>query len=88
LEVNINSKLASATQQLKLKLRSENKKLVKNLIAKCEYANAAVQEQFNTKLSSEIKVIVDKIYYVSREYNNKIITLTNSINLLAPEFGI
>jgi hypothetical protein len=79
LEVNINSKVASATEQLKLELRSENEKLAENLIAKCESANAAVQEEFNTKLSSEIKAIVDKLDDVSREYNNKFITLTNSI---------
>jgi DNA topoisomerase VI subunit A len=85
LEANINSKLASATKKLKFELRNENKKLAENLIAKCESANAAVWEQLNTKLNSEIKVVVDKIDDVSRETNNKIITLTNSINPLAPE---
>jgi hypothetical protein len=79
LEININSKLASATEKLKSELKSENEKLAENLIAKCEKANAAVQEKLNAKLDTEIKAIKDKIDNVSKEHNNKFITLTNNI---------
>jgi hypothetical protein len=79
LEVNINSKLTSATEKLKSELRNEKEKLAENIIAGCESANAAVREEFNAKLNSEVKVVAYKIDDVSREVNNKSTTLTNDI---------
>jgi hypothetical protein len=47
-------------------------------VARCESENAAVRDEFNAKLSSEISVVSDKIDDVSREPENKIATLTSN----------
>jgi len=75
----MDSKLPSAIEKLKSELRYENEKLAESLIARSESANAAIREEFNAKISSEIRVVSDKIDNVSRDAENKIITLNNTI---------
>jgi len=45
---------------LKSELRYENEKLPETLIARFESANAAIQEEFNAKLGSEISLRHDR----------------------------
>jgi hypothetical protein len=73
----MDSKLTSATENLISELGYENEKLVENM-ARCDSENAAVRDEFNAKLSSEIRVVLDKIDDVSREAENKIATLTSN----------
>jgi len=72
------SKLAYAIDRLKSDLRYENEKLAESLIARFESANAAIREEFNAKISSEIRVVSDKLM-LTRDAENKITTLNNTI---------
>ena len=72
-------KLASAIEGLKSELRYENGKLAESLIARLESANAAIREEFNAKISSEIRVVSDKLDDVSRDTENKMTALHNAI---------
>jgi len=69
----MDSKLASATEKLKSELRYEKEKLTESLIARSESANVAIREELNAKISSEIRVVTDKIDDVSRDSKNKIL---------------
>jgi len=80
LAATMDSRLASAIEKLKSELRYENEKLTESLIARSESANAAIREELNTKLSSEIRVVTDKIDDVSRDTKDKITTLSNTID--------
>jgi hypothetical protein len=73
------SKLTSAIEKLKSELRYENEKLAESHIARSESANAAILEELNPKISSEIRAVSDKIDNVSRNAENKITTLNNTI---------
>jgi hypothetical protein len=73
------AEVASATEGLKSELRYENEKLSESLIAKFESANAAIQEESNANTSSEIRIVSDKTDDVSRDTENKITTLNNTI---------
>jgi len=73
------SKLTSAIQKLKSELRYENEKLAESLIARSESVNAAIREECNAKISSEIRVVTDKIDSVSGDTENKITSLNNTI---------
>jgi len=75
----MDSNLTSAIEKLKSELRCENKKLTESPIARSESANAAIREEFNAKISSEIRVVSDKTDNVSRNAENKITTLKNTI---------
>jgi hypothetical protein len=75
----MDSKLTCAIEKLKSELRYENEKLAESHIARSESANAAIREEFNAKISSEIRVVSDKTDNVSRDAENKITTLNNSI---------
>jgi hypothetical protein len=75
----MDSKLTCAIEKLKSELRYENEKLAENLIARSESANAAIREEFNAKISSEIRVVSDKTDNVSRDAENEITTLNNTI---------
>jgi hypothetical protein len=66
LVATMDSKLTSAMEKLKSELGHENEKLAESLIARSESANAAIREEFNAKISSEIRVVSDKIDNVSR----------------------
>jgi hypothetical protein len=79
LVATMDSKLTCAIEKLKSELRYENEKLAESLVARSESANAAIREEFNAKISSEIRVVSDKIDNVSRDAENKIITLNNTI---------
>jgi hypothetical protein len=50
----IDSKLASAIENLKSEFIKKKKKLTESLVARNESANAAIQEEFNARISSEI----------------------------------
>jgi len=69
------SKLTSAIEKLKSELRYENEKLAESLIARSESAIAAIREECNAKISSEIRVVEDKIGRVSRDAESKITSL-------------
>jgi len=69
----MDSKLAYVIERLKSELRYENEKL-----AQFESANAAIREEFNAKISAEIRVVSDKMM-LSRDAKNKITTLNNTI---------
>jgi len=71
---SMDSKLASAIEKLKSELRYEKEKLTDSLITTSESANAAIREELNTKLSSEIRVVTDKIDDVNRDTKDKITT--------------
>ena len=73
----MNSKLACAIESLKSELRYENEKLAESLIARIESANAAIREEFNAKIGSEIRVVSEKMDDVSRDTENKITTFNN-----------
>jgi signal transduction histidine kinase len=75
----MDSKLASALEKLKSELRYENEKLAESLIARSESANAAIREEFNARIYSEIRVVSDKINNVSRHAENQITTLNNTL---------
>ena len=75
----MDSKLASAIESLKSELKYENKKLAESLIARNESANVAILEEFNAKIISEIRVVSEKRDDVSRDTENKITTLGNTI---------
>ena len=79
LVATMDSKLTCAIEKLKSELRYENEKLAESLIARSESANVAIREEFNAKISSEIRVVSDKIHNVSRDAENKITTLNNTI---------
>jgi len=79
LAASMDSKLASAIEKLKPELRYENEKLTESLITRYESANAAIREELNTKLSSEIRVVTDMIDDVNRDTKDKITTLSNTI---------
>jgi hypothetical protein len=64
---------------LKSELRYENEKLAESLIARFESANAAIREELNAKISLEIRVVSDKIDDVSKDTENNITTLNNTI---------
>jgi polyhydroxyalkanoate synthesis regulator phasin len=66
LVATMDSKLTSAIKNLKSELRYENEKLTESLIARSESANAAIPKEFDAKISSEIRVVSDKIDNVSR----------------------
>ena len=57
----MDSKLTSAIEKFKSELRYENEKLSESLIARSESANVAIREECNAKISSEIRVVTDKI---------------------------
>ena len=75
----MNSKLASAIENLKSELRYDNIKLAERLIPRFESANAAIRGEFNIKICLEIRVVSGKIDHVSRDTENKITTLNNTI---------
>jgi hypothetical protein len=79
LVATMDSKLATVIEGLKSELRYENEKLAESLIARSESANAAIREELNAKISSEIRVVSDKIDDVSKDTENKITTLNNTI---------
>ena len=79
LVVTMDSKLASAIESLKSEIRYEHEKLAESLIARVKSANAAIRGEFNAKISSEIRVVSEKIDDVSRDTENKITTLNNTI---------
>jgi hypothetical protein len=79
LVATMESKLAPAIQKLKFELRCGNEKLAESLISKSESANAAIREELSAKISSEIRVVSDKIENVSRNAEIKITTLHNTI---------
>ena len=64
---------------MKSELRYENEKLAESLIARFESANAAIREELNAKISLEIRVVSDKIDDVSKDTENNITTLNNTI---------
>jgi len=70
LVATLDSKLSSSKEELKSKLSHENEKLAESPIVRSESANAAVREEFNTKISSEIRVVSDKIDNVVRDAEN------------------
>jgi len=74
----MDSKLTSAVEKLKFELRYENEKFAESLIARSESANAAIREECNAKISSEITVVTDKIDSVRRDAENKITSLNNT----------
>jgi polyhydroxyalkanoate synthesis regulator phasin len=74
--------LVSAVEVLKSELRYENETLAESLIARFESAFAAIREEFNAKISSEIRVVSDKVDDVSRDTENIITTLNNTIKNL------
>jgi len=59
-------------------LRYENEKLAENSTARFESANVEIWEEFNAKLSSESRVVSDKVDNVSRDSENKITTQQNT----------
>jgi polyhydroxyalkanoate synthesis regulator phasin len=61
LVATMNSKLTSAIEELKSELRHENEKLAESLIARTESANAEIRKEFNSKISSEIRLVSDYI---------------------------
>jgi hypothetical protein len=63
---------------LKSELRYEKVKLAESLLARNESANAAIREEFNAKISSEIRGVPDKLDDLSRDTENKITTLNNT----------
>ena len=71
----MDSKLTSAIEKLKSELRYENEKLAESLIARSESAIVAIREECNAKISSEIRVVEDKIGRVSRDAESKITSL-------------
>jgi len=75
----MDSKLTSAVEKFKSELRFENEKLAERLIARYESANAAIREECIAKISSEIRVVTDKIDSVSRDAENKSTSLNISI---------
>jgi hypothetical protein len=79
LVATMDTKLASAIENLKSELSYEKEKLAENLIARSEPANAAIREELNAKISSEIRVVSYKIDNVSRNAEMKITTLNNTI---------
>jgi len=79
LVATMDSTSTSTIENLKSKLIYENEKLPENLIARFESANAAIPEEFNAKLDSEIRVVSDMIFNVSRDADNKTATLNNTI---------
>ena len=76
---SMDSKLTSAIEKLKSELRYENEKLADSLIARSESEIAAIREECNAKISSEIRVVADKIDRVSRDAESKITSLNNTI---------
>jgi hypothetical protein len=79
LVATMDTKLASAIENLKSELSYEKEKLAESLIARSESANAAIREELNAKISSEIRVVSDKIDNVNRNAEMKITTLNNTI---------
>jgi hypothetical protein len=79
LVTTMDSKLASAIENLKSELKYEHEKLAVNLLARFESANVAIREELNAKISVEIKVVSDKIDNVSRDAGDRITTLKNTI---------
>ena len=75
----MDSDLTSAIENLKSELRYENYKLAESLIARFESANVEIREEFNAKLSSEIRVASDKTDNISRDAENKMTSLNNAI---------
>jgi vacuolar-type H+-ATPase subunit I/STV1 len=75
----MDSKLASAIENLKSELKYEHEKLAENLLARFESANAAIREELNAKISVEINVVSDNIDNVSRDAADRITTLKNTI---------
>jgi hypothetical protein len=75
----MDSKLTSVIEKFKSELGYGKEKLAENLIARSESANAAIREEFNAKIISETRVVSDKIDNVSRNAENKITTLKNTI---------
>jgi len=55
-----------------------NKKLAESLVARSEPANAAIREELNARISSEIRVVSDKTDTVSRDAENKFTTLNST----------
>jgi hypothetical protein len=78
----MDSNLTSAIGNLKSELRYENYKLSENHIVRFESANVEIQEEFSAKLRSEIRVVLDNRGNVSREIENKITTLNNTIKFV------
>ena len=76
----MDSTLVSHIESLKSELRYENEKLAESLMARIKSANAAIRKEFKAKISSEIRVVSEKIDDVSRDTKNKITTLNNTIN--------
>ena len=64
----MDAELTSAIQNFKSELRHENEKLDESLTVRFESVNVEIREEFNVKLSSEIKVDSDKIYNVSGDH--------------------
>ena len=62
-----------------MELRYGRKKLAEGLIARSESANAAIREELIAKISSETRSVSDKIDNVSKNTENKIATLNNTI---------
>jgi hypothetical protein len=75
----MDSKLTSAIENLKSELRYENEKLAEILIARFEPVNVEIREESKAILSSEIIVVSDKVENVSRDAENKVTTLNNTI---------
>jgi len=71
----MDSKLTSTIEKLKSELRYGSKKLAESLIARSESVNAAIRQEFNAKISSEISVISDKI---ETDWQGQEITATSS----------
>jgi hypothetical protein len=79
LVATMDSKLTSAIEKLKSELSYENEKLAESLIARSESVNATIREELNAKISSEIRVVADRIDNVCRDAENKTTTLNNTI---------
>jgi len=63
---------------LKSELNYGNEKSAESLIFRSESANAAIREECNAKISSEIRLVVDKMDCVNRDSKNKITSLNNT----------
>jgi hypothetical protein len=68
----MDSTLTSIIEKLKSELRYENEKLAESPTARSESANAAIRDELNAKISSEIRVVSDKTDNVSRTGTLKI----------------